>query len=111
MMSKILLSTAALFLATLAIGQDKRTFTGIITDDQCARADHSKMQMGPTDAECVKACVLAHGAEYVLFDGERAYTLSDQKAPEKFAAQRVTVTGTLDAKNHKIQVESIAAAK
>jgi hypothetical protein len=37
--------------------------------------------------------------------------LSDQKAPEKFAAQRVRVVGTLDAKTKKIAVTSIAAAK
>lgn len=85
--------------------------TGVITDDMCARANHAQMQMGPTDAECVKACILAHGAQYVLFDGEHAYTLSDQQAPGKFAAQRVTVAGTVDVKKYSIQVESIAVAK
>jgi hypothetical protein len=106
------LSVAIVLLgAVLAGGQDRRQFTGVITDDMCARADHSKMQMGSNDAECVKACIEAHGAQYVLFDGEHAYVLSDQKTPEKFAAQRVTVTGTLNAKTHTIQVESIAAAK
>jgi len=67
--------------------------------------------MGSNDAECVRACVEAHGAEYVLFDGKEVYTLSDQTAPEKFAGQKVTVAGTLDAKTKKIQVESIQGAK
>jgi Protein of unknown function (DUF5818) len=67
--------------------------------------------MGPTDAECAKACIRAHGASYVLYDGKDAYTLSDQEAPEKFAGQRVTVVGTLDAKTRTIQVDSIAAAR
>jgi hypothetical protein len=67
--------------------------------------------MGPTDAECVRACISAHGASYVLYDGKDAYTLSDQEAPEKFAGQRVTVVGTLDAKTRTIQVDSIAAAR
>ena len=69
------------------------------------------MRMGPTDAECVRACVVAHGASYVLLDGKNVYTLSDQKTPEKFAAQKVTVVGTLDAKTKTIQVQSIAPAK
>ena len=69
------------------------------------------MRMGPTDAECTVACVGAHGATYVLFDGKDVYTLSDQRTPEKFAAQKVKVTGTLDAKTRTIQVESITAAK
>jgi len=47
----------------------------------------------------------------VLFDGKEVYTLSDQRTPEKFAAQKVKVTGTLDAKTRTIQVESITAAK
>jgi len=77
----------------------------------CARADHSHMQMGPTDAECTIACVQVHDASYVLFDGKAAYTLSDQKTPEKFAGKKVTVKGTLNAKTNTIQVDSIAAAK
>jgi len=69
------------------------------------------MRMGPTDAECTIACVRAHDAFYVLYDGKAAYILSDQQTPEKFAGQKVTVTGTLDAKSHTIQVDSITAAK
>jgi hypothetical protein len=92
--------------------QSQQTFVGTITDDMCATKDgHATMRMGPTDAECTKACVAAHGAEYVLTDGTQVYTLSDQKTPEKFAGQRVRIAGTLDAKTKKIQVQSISAAK
>src|SRR5580658_3920301 len=106
-----LLILSALTIATFSAAPDKQTFTGTITDDMCATADHSQMRMGPTDAECVLACISAHGAMYVLYDGKNVYTLSDQKTPEKFAAQRVTVMGTLDAKTRTIQVDSITAAK
>ena len=96
-----------------ASAQSTQTFVGTITDDMCATAKggHATMRMGPTDAECTKACVAAHGAEYVLADGTQVYTLSDQKTPEKFAGQRVRIAGTLDAKTKKIQVQSISAAK
>jgi len=97
--------------ASLSAVQGKQTFTGTITDNMCARANHSQMRMGPTDAECVTACVSAHGATYVLYDGTNVYELSDQKTPEKFAAKKVTVTGTLDAKTKTIKVDSITAAK
>ena len=100
-----------LAVAALSAQQGKQTFTGTITDDECGRADHSRMRMGPTDAACVRACISAHSASYVLYDGKEAYTLSDQQAPEKFAGQRVTVVGTLDAKTRTIQVDSIAAAR
>ena len=39
------------------------------------------------------------------------YALSDQQAPAEFAAQKVRVVSTLDAKTKKIAVESISAAK
>jgi type 1 fimbria pilin len=103
----ILLLTAA----ALAAAPGKQTFTGTITDDMCGKADHSQMRMGPTDAECTVACVSAHGALYVLYDGKNIYTLSDQQTPEKFAGRRVKVIGTLDNKTKTIQVDSIAAAK
>jgi hypothetical protein len=95
----------------LAAPPGKQTFTGSITDSMCADGDHSHMKMGPTDAECTKACVSIHGATYVLYDGKEVYTLSDQRTPEKFAGKKVTVTGTLDAKTKTIQVDSITAAK
>ena len=60
------------------------------------------------DAKCVTACV-KDGSKYALIVGDNVYELSDQKTPEKFAAQKVKVTGTLNGKI--IQVESIAAAK
>ena len=85
------------------------SFTGTITDSACAKADHKAMNMG-SDALCTVGCV-KHGAKYVLFDGKTAYELSDQKAPEQFAAKKVTVTGTLDAKTNVIKVDKIAEAK
>jgi hypothetical protein len=100
-----------LALALLSTAQKEQTFTGVVTDEMCATGSHAKMQMGPTDADCTKACVQAHGSRYVLYDGKRAYVLSDQKTPEKLAAQKVRVTGTLDEKTGTIRVVSMAAAQ
>jgi hypothetical protein len=108
-MKHLILSLVAV--AALSAAQSKQTFTGTITDDMCAMAGHSRMRMGPTDAECTKACIKAHDATYVLYDGKDAYTLSDQQTPEKFAAQKVRVIGTLDARTKTIRVDSIAAAE
>ena len=98
-------------IAALAAAPGKQTFTGVITDSMCVKGDHSKMQMGPTDAQCTVACVMEHDASYILYDGKEAYSLSDQRTPEKFAGKKVTVVGTLDAKTMTIQVGSITAAK
>jgi len=105
------LISSLLIIAALAAAQAKQQFTGTVTDSMCAEADHSRMRMGPTDAECTTACVSAHDAMYVLYDGKEVYTLSDQRTPEKFAGKKVTVTGTLDARTRTIQVDSITAAK
>jgi hypothetical protein len=88
-----------------------KTFTGIISDDMCARGDHSQMRMAPTDAECTIACVSAHGAAYVLYDGKNVYALSGRQALEKFAGHKVKVTGELDEKTQTIRMDSITSAK
>jgi hypothetical protein len=97
--------------AALSAAPRKQTFIGTITDSMCSNAGHSAMRMGPTDAECTIACIDAHGAAYVLYDGKNVYTLSDQQLPVQFAGRRVKIVGTLDAKTKTIGVESIAAAK
>lgn len=88
-----------------------RTFTGVVTDSMCG-ASHAMMHVTP-DSKCVRECVRANPAKYKysLYDGKHVYILSDQQAPEKFAAQRVAVRGTLDEKTNTINVESIQAAK
>ena len=102
---------ASLLALTALAPQSRRTFTGTITDAMCERGNHAAMRMGPTDAECAKACAEEHDAKYVLFDGKEVYQLSDQKTPERFVAQKVAIAGTLDAKTKTIQVASITAAK
>ena len=102
------LIASLLMIAALPSAQAKRQFTGTITDSMCPLADHSRMRMGSTDAECTIACIEAHGSLYALYDGTDVYTLSDQKTPQKFAGQKVSVTGTLDARTRTIQVESIS---
>jgi hypothetical protein len=100
-----------LVIVAVAAAPEKQTFTGVVTDSMCPIGDHSSMRMGPSDAECTIACVMEHGAQYVLYDGKAVYTLSDQTTPEKFAGKKVTVSGALDATTKTIQMESIVAAK
>jgi hypothetical protein len=98
----ILALTAVLFAAS-----EPGTFTGVITDTMCGK--RHEMMKGQPDEACVKMCVKGSD-EYALFDGKNVLKLSDQKLPAKFAAQRVKVTGTLDAKAARIKVISIEPA-
>ena len=105
------LLAGVLALAAMSPAPAKQTFAGIIVDEMCAMTGHAAMQMGPTDAECTIACVNLHGTSYVLLAGKNIYVLSDQKTPERFAAVKVKVVGTLNAKTRTIDVESITAQK
>jgi len=106
-------TAAAILLAMTALSARpaSQTFTGTISDEMCALAGHASMRMGPTDADCTRACVSLHGAAYVLVDGKNVYVLSDQKTPGDLAGQKVKVVGTLDAKTKTIRVESMVAAR
>ena len=97
-------------LGVIVSAQTRQRFTGVITDSMCATGDHSRMQMGPTDAECTLACIDSHDATYVLWDGKDAWNLSDQKAPEKFAGKKVVITGALDTAKKTIAVDAIELA-
>lgn len=104
------LAVSLLVLTTLSAGQTTETFTGVIADGICAVEGHASMKMGPTDADCARTCVETHDTQFVLLGATAVYQLSNQQAAAKFAAQRVSVTGTLDAATKTIRVASIAAA-
>ena len=102
--------TIVMLASALLLGAEnrKQTFTGVVTDAMCG-ADHSAMGVKP-DAKCVRECV-KNGSKYALVVGGKVYTLSDRQTPEKFAAQKVKVTGTLDPKTDVIAVDKIEAAR
>ena len=93
-----------LIFATLAVAVNAETFTGTITDTLCGTS-HTMMKSHPAD-QCVKLCAKGQYS-YALFDGTSVIRLSDQKTPARFAAQKVKVTGTLDAKTKTIKVSAI----
>ena len=86
-----------------------KSYTGVVTDTMCG-ANHAHMGVQP-DSKCVRECVKSGHGKYALLVGDKVYTLSDQQSPEAFAAQKVTVTGTLYEKTGILKVEHIAAAK
>ena len=83
------------------------TFTGVVTDTMCG-AKHTMMKDQPDD-KCIKMCVKG-SSDYALYDGQNVFKLSDQSKLAKFAAQKVTVTGTLDPKTKAIKITSITPA-
>jgi hypothetical protein len=68
------------------------------------------MNAGP-EPKCVRDCVKA-GHKYALLDDSRhVLKLSDQQTPEKYAGQKVKVTGKLYEKTGILAVERIEPAK
>ena len=94
--------TLLLSLAALA-----ETYTGVITDTMCGAKAHT-MFKGRPDPDCVRLCVKGPYV-YALRDGDSVRKLSDQKTSARYAAQRVKVTGTYDAKSNTIKVTAMEA--
>jgi hypothetical protein len=95
---------AVILSAGLLAAAGQQTFTGVITDTMCG-ANHKPMNVTP-DSKCVLECV-RHGSKYALLAGNNVYVLSDQQTPEKFAAQKVKVTGVLYEKTKILKVDKI----
>ncbi len=106
----LLTGTALLAAALLAADGKPQTYTGVITDSMCG----AKHTMGVTpDAKCVRDCVKMDPKQvkYALLVGSNMYVLSDQQTPEKFAAQKVNVIGTLNPSTKILKVDKIEAAR
>lgn len=110
-MRKPLMLAGAVFVvvAGVAGAQGAKTYTGVVSDSMC-KSNHASMKPS-SDPNCVVQCVRKHGSKYVLMVGETAYTLSDQQAPERFAARKVRVSGSVDPKTNVLAVTSIEAAQ
>ena len=101
----------------IGAGGRQQVFHGVIADSQCALNVHSlsqshaemlkKKNIGTTDAECVRYCVKYLGGVFVLEVKTKVYKLDDQELAEKYAGEKVKLTGTLDSKTNVIAVQSI----
>ena len=98
------ISLAIVSAALMFAAPASQTFTGTITDDMCANADHKDMKMG-SDEKCVTECIKGMGGKYVLYDAAQktTYQLDDQKKSAAFAGQKVKVTGDLKGKTIHVQ--------
>lgn len=85
---------------------DQKTLTGIVSDAMCGPAH---MMKDKPAAECLRYCV-KQGTKYALVADKNVYTLEGHEADlDKYAAQKVTVRGTL--KGETLAVESVLPAK
>ena len=111
MFRKSILVAVVLLGAVWLAGQTQQgPFVGVVTCNMCG----ARQTMGiKPDSRCVIECVKSDPKKwkYVLLMGEEIYLLSDQQTPEKFAAQKVKVTGTLYEKTKVIEVKKIEPAR
>ena len=104
-------SFAALLIgATLLVGSgmvrgdaQTETLTGTMCDVMCGTKH--RMMTFVSDKDCTLGCVKL-GFKYALFTGGKVYELDGKEADlEKFAGQKVKITGTVDKK--KLHVVSV----
>jgi hypothetical protein len=80
-------------------------YQGLVTDSRCGARHLKNSHLSP--AECARLCV-RQGASYILVDGNRRYKLlGSEEALNKFAGQRIRVSGTRQGET--IQVSSAAS--
>lgn len=110
-MKKIAMSVAALSLF-FAI-----TWAAPKANSPNARAASAVMQQGSQKGadetvQTFTGTIAKFGDQYVLreSDSKAPYQLDDQDTASRFAGKKVTVTGTLDAANNLIRVQSIQEA-
>jgi hypothetical protein len=103
------LAAVALLGAAIVQGQtsgSQKTLTGVVSDSMCG-ANHMAKNMSPTD--CLRMCV-KKGTKYALVVGKDVYILEGHEADlDKYAAQKVSLTGTLNA--HTVTVQSVTPMK
>lgn len=85
-----------------------QTVVGVVTDTLCG--SHHSSTANASASACARSCVRISGGKYALYDGTNVYVLSDQRVAERFAAQRVNISGTLDRATRILSVKSIRAA-
>ena len=101
----------------MSAGEREQLFKGEISDSQCALNVHSlsrsheemlkKKNIGTTPAQCARYCVKYLGGVFVLSVREKVYKLDNQDVAEKYAGQKVRLTGVLDAESNVIAVHDI----
>src|SRR5713226_6139998 len=106
----ILVLAATALLGTVSIlaqtSGEWKTLTGVVSDAMCGQ---THMMKDKPDAECLRYCV-KQGTKYALVAGKNVYTLEGHETElDKYAAQKVTVKGTL--KGETLTVESVLSAK
>jgi hypothetical protein len=83
-----------------------RTLTGVVSDSMCGKT-HDMKNMSA--AECTRMCVKG-GSSFALVVGDKVISLrGDSEELNKYAAQKVTVRGTMH--GNDLLVESVKPAK
>src|SRR6266849_10594441 len=111
------LLAALIFMGPATSGAGETTFGGEIADSQCAMGVHSlnrshreMIEMGhagSTAEDCTRYCVHSRGGRYVLLTKHDVFKLDNQEMAEKYAGQKVKLTGTLNSKTSIIQVKTM----
>jgi len=102
-------------------GGSKQVFRGEIGDSQCALNVHSlsrshaemlkKHEIGTTAGDCARHCVKNLGGVFVLQVKEKVYKLDNQDLAEKYAGEKVKITGALNPETNVIAVRTMELLK
>ena len=111
------LSATLIFMGPAISSAGETIYEGEIADSQCAMGVHSLNRShkemigmghaGSTAEDCTRYCVNSRGGRYVFLTKHDVFKLDNQEMAEKYAGQKVKLTGTLDSKANIIQVKTM----
>jgi len=106
----IIVATLGLLFGTGVLGAIPKEKLSTVSEGQTVAIQGQSSQQ--EQAATFTGTIAKNGERFVLKDeaGKTWYDLDDQKSAGKFAGKRVRVTGTLDASNNTIRVQSIEEA-
>jgi uncharacterized protein YdeI (BOF family) len=100
-------------IAVFAAPQPRQLSSSSVASGQNQNRDQTSRQTDPPpEIQIFLGTITKAGDRFVFSDdiNKGAYELDDQATASRFADEKVRVTGTLDAANSLIRVQSIAAA-
>jgi hypothetical protein len=99
----LLLLGVFLLAGTLSFAAEKGTWTGLVSDSNCATSSHA------SDAKCIAKC-MAGGAKAVLVTPQKdVLEITNPDAIKGHEGRTVSITGSLDGK--QLTVDKVQMAK
>lgn len=101
-------SVSLVFLLTITLRGEPRTWTGWFSDEKCARARANSGTYTATNADCARRCIEGGAAVVFIAEQEKVlYMVKNYPTAKDDLGYQIEVTGTLDDQTQTLTVQSV----